>query len=687
MVPQKDAVGVAKELALVEYMDILEELRHEPPWRARADREDDYIDGNQLDTETLRRMRELGMAPVYENMMQPTINSVVGFEVKNRLDWRVTPERDERDSDMAEAVNVRLNEAEKRSRADAACSAAYEGVARVGFACVYAGRSHDPFAYPIECDIVPRNEVRFDWRFKKRDQSDMRYLLRQSWYDADQIAMAFHDKAELVDKVSRCWTGIDAMFFEGGNNTELKQGFADESRWTTQEQEWRDSYRRRLLLTECWYRRWVWVEIFTTRSGRVVEFDPENPMHVQAKAVGAIQPRRAMVSKVRLSWWVGPHKLADIPNPYKHGKIPYILFFGYREALTGVPFGLGRPMMPIQDEINARKTKMIWLLSAKRITMTEGATVDDEETVRQEAARPDAVHVLDAEKMRNGGIFKVESDFQLNSQQYQTLVDNRAAIKDVAGVHSTFEGRDTGVTAGNALATLVDQSVQSLARLNDGFQYSRQLLGDLFCSYVIEDIGREEAEIVVPSELGEPKRIKINTPAVDEATNTQYLDNDIQRAQLRVSLSDVPSTHSYRAQEAQMLSSMIQALPPDLQPMMLDIFFARSDYPERKEIVKRLRKQFGYGDREAPKTPEEAAQQQAEDQQKQAASQLQLRDAVATVAEKEAKAAKTGAEAQKVASEVNVVDEVRALSQQVGALANAMNQLMQQQQPSPTNWR
>ena len=41
-------------LSLIEYQEILNEIEQQPRWRAIADSEADYADGNQLDGELLR---------------------------------------------------------------------------------------------------------------------------------------------------------------------------------------------------------------------------------------------------------------------------------------------------------------------------------------------------------------------------------------------------------------------------------------------------------------------------------------------------------------------------------------------------------------------------------------------------------------------------------------------------------
>ena len=78
------------ETSLAEYTGILHEIQNQPAWRHEANRQMDYVDGNQLDSELLRKQQALGIPPAIENVMGPAVKSVTGFEAKTRTDWRVT---------------------------------------------------------------------------------------------------------------------------------------------------------------------------------------------------------------------------------------------------------------------------------------------------------------------------------------------------------------------------------------------------------------------------------------------------------------------------------------------------------------------------------------------------------------------------------------------------------------------
>jgi hypothetical protein len=111
----KDSAKMGEAMTPDEFSDILEEIENQPVWRSRADKEMDYYDGNQLKSELLEKQKALGIPPAVENVIQPAINALIGMEAKTRKDWRVSPDGDPQGQDVADALNYKLNQAERHS--------------------------------------------------------------------------------------------------------------------------------------------------------------------------------------------------------------------------------------------------------------------------------------------------------------------------------------------------------------------------------------------------------------------------------------------------------------------------------------------------------------------------------------------------------------------------------------------
>lgn len=578
-------------LDLATFTQWVNECEEQPAWRSRADREADYFDGNQLDSEVMRRAAERGLPPAIEPLIGPTLDAVLGMEAKSRTDWRVIPDSDKSGEEVAEALNYKLNQAERHAKADAACSDAYASQIKVGLGWVEVSRDQDPFAYQYRCDSIHRNEIWWDW-LARQDLSNARYLIRRKWMDRKQAKLMFPEHGEMIEYAGNGWQNVDigAISMDGGSSTNLAMANNTERGWSIEEMQWRDINNNRVCLFECWYRDFQRVLVIKSPDGRVVEYDQLNEMHVQSVATGMVDVSWAVIGKVRLAWFMGPHRLSDNPTPYKHNKFPYVPFWGKREDRTNAPYGLIRGMIYLQDEVNARIARMQWGLAATRTTRTDGAVLDDDATFRDEVGRPDADIVLDAEAMKNGGLFKVERDFELNKQQYDRLVDAREGIKRVGGVYNAFMGQEGQAKSGVAISGLVEQSNQTLADINDNFKDARQAVGDLLMSLIIEDMtGKQESVFIDGQALKDDKTIELNVPVTDPSTGVQYLNNDIARTKLKVTLSDVPSSPSFRAQQLAVMGESFKSAPPQYQKIMMPHLFALMDVPNKQEIIKAIK--------------------------------------------------------------------------------------------------
>jgi len=572
----------------------IEEIQEQPAWRSTADYEMDYYDGNQLDSEVLRQQREIGLPSAIENVTAPAIDSLTGMEVKQRKDWKVIPTDDEQgiDDRTKRGLGGKLHTAERESHADDSCSSGFFGLVTVGIGWVEVSRESDPFKYPYRCTPVHRNEIYWDMLAKRPDISDARYLVRRKWTGIEQAALLFPKHKKLIEATGSGWHGLDwqDITTDGGGSTSLSRSLDIERGWSVEEQEWRDIASERICLFEVWYRSWENVLVLKLRNGRVIEYDKNNPMHRQAVAIG-VTLDKAIVGRVRLAWFLGPHQLHDGESPYKHGFFPYVPFWGKREDRTGVPYGLIRSIIFLQDEINARISKMQWGLGAIRTIRTEGAVVGEDEHFRQEVARPDADIILDAKHMsKPGAKFEVKRDFELNTQQYNRLQDARDAVERVTGVTDAFRGEGSKGQSGLAINSLIEQSVQGIAKMSANFETSRAMVGDLLLSLMLEDINGKLMELPVQAgPLGDDQPARVNVPTVDPETGTEYLTNDTSRMRLKCTLEDVPTTPSFRSQQLAALSEAFKSAPPEHQRVMMPQLLSLMDVPYKEELIKAIK--------------------------------------------------------------------------------------------------
>lgn len=632
---------------------LLDDIQHQPGWRGEADKGCDYYDGKQLDAETIAALRRRNLGELSQNLIKPTIDAVLGLEAKTRTDWMVTCE-DDRWQDVSDAMNTKIKEAERETRADRACSDAHAGQIKAGFHVVEVSRTTNPFDYPYRVLPVHRREIYWDWHSLHPTWDDARYLVRKRWLDADVTAAFFPESKELIMHAAHGWAGTWASTFDFDNRVHqlLLSGQEIENRTRIEDMEWRNTERNRVCVFEVWYRTYHRGAVLWLPDGRKVEYDAKNPMHVAAVASGMVQPRVGVFDRLRLAYFVGPHRVMDVASTRR--RFPYVPFWGYREDLTGAPYGLIRSMLSPQDEVNARRAKMMWLLSAKRILIDADALDPKYNTLTaasQELARADSFLVLNQNRVNKDGV-RVDENMELADKQFQLLMEAKTAVQEAGGIYAAMMGQNSNATSGTAIQSLIEQGTMTLAEINDNYYFARRHVGESLLELIREDM---KTQIDVMVERGfTKKQVTVNKPMVDPETQMPYLENDVSRAPLKVALTDVPSTPSFRAQQFTQLAEITKSLPPQLQAFVAPFIIEASELSRRKELAALMRKQLGIeGD---PNSPEAQAAMQEQMAKQQQLEELGMQELMAKIKEINARGDKSMADAEKVRSEIGAGD-------------------------------
>jgi hypothetical protein len=637
--PDKDALSIER---LEQWFS---EIRDQPNFRRECDIDADYYDGHQLTAEILEKMREKGFPPIIENLCRPTIDAVLGLEAKTRTDYVVRHDNNDRWEDVSLALSVKIKEVERESGADKACSDGYGALIKCGLGWIEVSREIIPGRYPYRVRYVHRREIAWDWRAKEPDLSDARYLVRRQWFDVDQLVAYFPRHARLLEAIGSNWNVAWWDDMIQTQNTGLARSYELERATTIEEYEFRDTLRRRLCLYEVWYRTWKATAMLHLPDGRWVEYDKKNRQHVVAVAKGWLIPQILPMPKVRLSFWVGPHRLIDIPSPYGHEHFPYVPLFGYREDRSGAPYGLIRNMRHQQDEVNARKAKMMWLLSAKQV-IADSDAVTDHNLTREEVGRPDAYIMLNANRKPTSKL-EIKQEIELSEQQFKVYENAKQALQDVAGVYQALLGKDSKAESGVAINSLIEQGTTTLAEINDNYRYARRKVGELLLACVKEDV--TNGTTIAVGEGPQRREVTLNQPANDEFG--PHLLNDVKRAGVKVVLDEIPTTPTYRQQQFAQLTELVKSLPEQIQGYVLDFVIEASDFPQRRAMAERVRKFLGIEGSQIPKTPAERKAMEAAALERERRARLQQRGEEAEVRKVEGEAEKAHADARKVTLE------------------------------------
>jgi len=664
--PKKPTLSKPKSKLSQEKLELfLSEMRHEWNWRDRANRCCAYYDGEQRDSKSLHTLQSRGLPILVRNEIAPAIDVLLGMEAKNKTRTKVVADsRDENKENVAKALTSEMIKTERVTRTARACSDAYAEMLKSGLSWVEVANEDDKFRGDIAVNNVNRKEIYWDWRAKRPDLLDARYLIRRQFIDKDTATAMFPEHKELIDNMIANWSNWDA--WETSLNHQYLAGCYDleHSRTTMPQDEWISTDRKRVCIYEVWYRTVQNTTVFTDPNGIVQEFDKNNLAHATLVAAGIVELQKSRSSNVRITWYIGPHQISDEPTPYNHKFFPYVPFWGFRDDEHQMPASLVARMLSPQDEINARLSKLMDLLSSKRVIADSDAfdlRYNNMAKVREQVASANSFILTNPDRKKDAGI-NIQTDITLADRQYEMLNSASQALKEIAGINTAMQGQATQSNqSGIAVNSLIEQGNIATAELNDNFRYSRTMVSELILASIKAKLSNKEQSITIKNDdiATEDETVILNQQAIDDV-GQPYIANSIMQSRTEVEIEEIPAHQSVKQQQFLDLMDFTKKLPPEMAMTVAPYLVLTSDLEYKKEIYEALKQGAGGGDEEM--TPE---QQEAMEKQKQL-DDLMMRKEEALVAKEEAMADKLRAEtvSTSIGSTYEAVQSAGALSMQ-----------------------
>ena len=631
MDPDKPGEASPEELMRHRHRTLMELLDYEgdrqSEERMQMQIDEDYQDHLQWRPEDAQALIERGQAPLVFNEGRQTIDWIAGTEQRTRTDYRVLPRRPE-DEAVADVKTKLVKYTDDVNQTVWHRSKAFKQAATAGLSWLEEGVNPDP-----EQEIIYSGME--DWRNVIRDSHsrhidynvDARYQFRRRIVDLDyacallpnnedvlHAAAGRHDDlaegddvwylgARLTGASETEWSTASAIFGERGAYM-ARNGYFDHSR------------RRAVELLECWYRTPSKVQVFAggPLAGRVV--NQADPMHQQVLRDAPKAVYEAVKFRMNLQLATRQAPCLDMPSPFRHQKFLLVPVWGYRRARDGMAYGVWRGMRDIQDDLNKRRSKALFALSANRMQMEEN-TVDDIEDARIEAARPDGILIT---KRGKRIVFeKNMADFQANLELAE---QDSQLMRNVGGVTNENLGQDTNAVSGKAILAKQNQGGLTTAELFDNLNLAVLNAGRLRLSH-IEQFYTDTTSIRIAGQAQPLDWVHINKP--DPVTG--QLLNDVTATEADF----IVDTQSYRASMAQAaLDQMFELLgkvatfAPQVVLAVLDLLVDSSEVPGKAEWVARIRKINGQRDPSKPPTPQEQQAELAQQQMQAAQQQLML---------------------------------------------------------------
>lgn len=528
-----------------------------------------YYHGAQWTAEERKVLAERGQPPITNNRISLKIDGIVGVVDRLRQDPKAEP-RTQAYAAGAEIGTAAVREVLDRNRWEALRQEVSLDLAVDGIGGCERDVEADADGKPnIVLRRVEPETFFYDPRSIRADFTDARFMGVYKWVDLDAAIEMVPDREEDLR------SAVDMT----GSDSSLAQ-----QDW---EKNWYDARLERVKLVEVWYRQ-------------------------------------------RGDWWFALHTGDMI---LKEGKSPWVGSDGktrcrYRMASANIDhdgdrYGFVRNMKSSQDEINHRRSKLLWILNTNQVIAEQGA-VEDPEKTRRELAKPDAW--IETTPGFNGKGFEIRDLSQQMQGQSALLVEAKAEI-DNFGPNPALLGSGPGSASGRAVAL---QQQAGIAQLGPYFgRYKAWKLGVYRDAWDdVRQIWTDERLIRVagPDEL---QFVPINTMVMVDGQ--PRLANSIGDMDLDIVMDEGPDTVTVHEDVMQTLTAMIQqGLLAGPQALTATLELSALPPSVKQKIL---------AAGQPPQTDPQQMQMQA------TAQQLQLQGAAAKIAETEARTEKLHADA------------------------------------------
>lgn len=607
------------------------ELERQAENRREMAADEDMYDHIQWTPEEIAVLEERGQVPLVFNLIQTTINWVLGSQRRAAIDYKVLPRRPE-GLKPAQRKDELLRHLRDENDSELQTALAYAEAVKAGIGWLETGEG-DPADGPVVFDRYEswRNML-WDSRSKHYDLSDARYVCRVKWLDLDMATALWPKRAGLIQLSTEHRVMAAGMNDYGDEAMDYVEEDLNLGAEVTAAGE---AIRNRIRCIEMWFRQPMTVPVMSGGDFSRELFDPWSEGHwadLQSGRATLVERPREVVHVAIMT----ERGLLDLrQSPYRHNNFPFTPVWGYRRGRDGLPYGMIRGLRDIQRDLNKRASKALHYLNTTQVVVEEGA-VEDIEELRNEAGRPDSVIVH--RQGRNAP--QINSNANLADAHINLMSMDAQMIQQVGGVTDENLGRRTNASSGKAITARQEQGALATSMFSDNLRSALRKHGEKKLVN-IEQFYTEQQQFRITNTRGNPEYVAINDGMPDNAIAMFKADYVLAEEDWRAT--------SRQAQAEQLIELMGQlaATAPQIVIQTLDLVIEATDLPKRDEIVKRIRQITGVADPDedpSNPSPETVAQQQ------QAAEQAEMakRMAEAEIAEKEGKAAKEAAHAEKI---------------------------------------
>jgi len=547
----------------------------------------DYYDNKQWTDDEVKQLEKRKQPVVTFNRIKPKIDSLIGLEIRSRVDVKAYPRTPGSDTE-ASAITDALRYVSDNSDFDQTKSHAAYNLFVEGTCAAIIEVEKTAKGFEIVPRHIPWDRLFFDMHGARKDGQDCKYMGQAIWLDIDDAKAMFPDIDGDILTVGTADGAISDTYDDRPRNAMFDAG------------------RNRTRIIEMFYN------------------DAGQWYHAIFNSLGfMVEPR------------LSPY-LDECNEPCNPIEIQHAFM-----TRNNRPYGFVRNLISPQDEINKRRSKSLHLLSVNQVIAEEGA-VKDVNAAKRALADPSGWLIKNP-----GKGLEVNTGTELAMGQFQLLAEAKNEI-DQIGANSAVTGKEDKAMSGRALEVRQYAGTTEVMPVMDSLRsFEIRCYRQMY--YRIKQFWSDQKWIRVTDDEQNVKFVGLNQPitfremfdqrgtpydALDPRNEEiAYMQNKVSEIDVDIILDVAPDQITLQGEQFEMLTNMYAA-NPDAIPF--EMVIEASNIRNKDRILERFNTD----------TPEAQAAAEQQMMMQQRANQLQEAKVMAEISSKEAKAAKDMSDAQ-----------------------------------------
>ena len=597
--------------------------------RQRAEKRRDYRDLKQWTEQEASKIEARDQAAIVFDQYSKKVDGITGLEVNRRTDPKALPVHPNQEK-AAEVITDGLRFVESKQHLDETATEVFEDkiVEGYGGAIVEVEKVNDEFKILI--NRIPWDRIYYDAHSREKDFSDSSYFGITLWMDVE-------DAIELNPKMAEEIKGL------------VESAQTADDTFEDRPKDWVDPDRHRVRINQEYYlHKGVWNEVFFSGDLVIIKSKVSPYLDEEGEPMNPIELQSDFIDRENNRW-------------------------GWMQRLIDV-----------QDEINHRRSKALYMLSSVSLIVSKGALGENSRTevLRELRKAQSLIELVDV----NGKGFLIDRNQEMGAAQLGFYQDAQNAM-DSVGINPELTGSTENAISGRAFIARQQGGMTELARvMATHSNWKKRIYTQIWLR--MKQFWTEEKWIRVSDNENAMRFVGINVPitraealleqqsgktidklreelgdqveqAIDQAVqqNPQMADvvetrNDVKKLDMDIVIEEVPDTAILQQEQFDTLANLA-AVRGD--PLMFEALVKLSTIRNKDDVLRMLR-------------PDEEASQNQQQLQT-IGAQLELAGKQADVESTQADTQNTQADTQKTLSEIPL-NESKGMNERASAVGH-----------------